>query len=91
MTTLIEMGLGNNFVVFFDSLVSDIRACIFFLFVILVLLMPACSIHVVPRDVLSCRAPAMRSAIGYFFGRGIYNALGGAVPIGLVSNNWGGT
>ena len=31
------------------------------------------------------------SAICYFFGRDVYNALGGAVPIGLVSNNWGGT
>ena len=31
------------------------------------------------------------SAICWFFGRNVYNALGGSVPIGLISNNWGGT
>jgi sialate O-acetylesterase len=31
------------------------------------------------------------SAICYFFARDLYNALGGTVPIGAVSNNWGGT
>jgi sialate O-acetylesterase len=31
------------------------------------------------------------SAICYFFGRDVFNALGGSVPLGLVSDNWGGT
>jgi hypothetical protein len=31
------------------------------------------------------------SAIGYLFGRDIFNALGGSVPVGIISNNWGGT
>jgi len=31
------------------------------------------------------------SAVCWFFGTGVYDGLGGAVPIGLVSNNWGGT
>jgi sialate O-acetylesterase len=31
------------------------------------------------------------SALCYFFGRDVFNALGGSVPLGLVSNNWGGT
>ena len=31
------------------------------------------------------------SAVCWVFGRTIHDSLGGAVPIGLVSNNWGGT
>lgn len=31
------------------------------------------------------------SAIGYLFGRDIYESLGGNIPIGIISNNWGGT
>jgi sialate O-acetylesterase len=31
------------------------------------------------------------SAVCWFFGKGVYDGLGGKVPIGLVSNNWGGT
>jgi len=31
------------------------------------------------------------SAVCWFFGKGIHDGLGGKVPIGLVSNNWGGT
>ena len=31
------------------------------------------------------------SAVCWFFGKGIHDGLGGAVPIGLISNNWGGT
>jgi sialate O-acetylesterase len=27
----------------------------------------------------------------YFFGRDVFEALNGSVPIGLISNNWGGT
>eukprot|EP01052_Picozoa_sp_SAG31_P055459 SAG31_NODE_15324_length_760_cov_1.481089_1_plen_98_part_10 len=30
------------------------------------------------------------SGVCWLFGRDIYDALGGTVPIGLVSNNWGG-
>jgi hypothetical protein len=31
------------------------------------------------------------SATCYFSGRGLYKALGGEVPIGLVASDWGGT
>lgn len=31
------------------------------------------------------------SAVCWMFGRNIFDALGGAVPIGLLSDNWGGT
>eukprot|EP00746_Dinoflagellata_sp_MGD_P167752 gnl/MRDRNA2_/MRDRNA2_98627_c0_seq1.p1 gnl/MRDRNA2_/MRDRNA2_98627_c0~~gnl/MRDRNA2_/MRDRNA2_98627_c0_seq1.p1 ORF type:complete len:540 (+),score=86.72 gnl/MRDRNA2_/MRDRNA2_98627_c0_seq1:89-1708(+) len=31
------------------------------------------------------------SAVCWFFGKGVYEGLGKKVPIGLVSNNWGGT
>jgi sialate O-acetylesterase len=31
------------------------------------------------------------SAVCWMFGRNIFDALGGTVPIGLVSDNWGGT
>lgn len=31
------------------------------------------------------------SSVCYFFGKGIADGLGGKVPIGLVSSNWGGT
>lgn len=31
------------------------------------------------------------SAVCWFFGKHIYDDLGGRVPIGLISNNWGGT
>lgn len=31
------------------------------------------------------------SAVCWFFGKNIYDGLGGKVPIGLISNNWGGT
>jgi sialate O-acetylesterase len=31
------------------------------------------------------------SAICYLTGRDLFNALGGEVPLGLISNNWGGT
>eukprot|EP00440_Ansanella_granifera_P036161 gb/GFBE01039235.1/.p1 GENE.gb/GFBE01039235.1/~~gb/GFBE01039235.1/.p1 ORF type:complete len:533 (+),score=95.89 gb/GFBE01039235.1/:1-1599(+) len=31
------------------------------------------------------------SAVCWFFGKHIYDGLGGKVPIGLISNNWGGT
>jgi hypothetical protein len=30
------------------------------------------------------------SATCYFFGRDLYKALGGAIPIGLVASDWGG-
>jgi sialate O-acetylesterase len=31
------------------------------------------------------------SAVCWFFGRNVYESLGGSTPIGLISNNWGGT
>jgi sialate O-acetylesterase len=31
------------------------------------------------------------SAVCWFFGKNVYNGIGGKVPIGLISNNWGGT
>ena len=31
------------------------------------------------------------SAVCWFFGKNVYDKLGGTVPIGLVSDNWGGT
>jgi hypothetical protein len=31
------------------------------------------------------------SAVCWFFGRNVFEGLGGSVPIGLISNNWGGT
>jgi len=31
------------------------------------------------------------SAVCYLFGRGIFQALGGKIPIGLISASWGGT
>merc|ERR1719453_2455502 len=31
------------------------------------------------------------SAVCWFFGEGVHDGLGGKVPIGLVSDNWGGT
>jgi len=31
------------------------------------------------------------SAVCWIFGRELFDALGGKVPIGLISNNWGGT
>lgn len=31
------------------------------------------------------------SAVCWIFGREVFDALGGSVPIGLISNNWGGT
>ena len=31
------------------------------------------------------------SAVCWFFGKNVYDGLGGSVPIGLVSNNWPGT
>lgn len=31
------------------------------------------------------------SAVCWFFGKGVHDGLGGSVPIGLISNNWGGT
>jgi sialate O-acetylesterase len=31
------------------------------------------------------------SAVCWFFGKNLYEGLGGKVPIGLISNNWGGT
>jgi sialate O-acetylesterase len=31
------------------------------------------------------------SAVCWFFGKNVYDGLGGKVPIGLVNNNWGGT
>jgi len=31
------------------------------------------------------------SAVCWIFGREVFDAIGGSVPIGLVSNNWGGT
>lgn len=31
------------------------------------------------------------SAVCWLFGRNVYDALGGTVPIGLISSNWGGT
>lgn len=38
-----------------------------------------------PNDVKSF------SATAYFFGKALYRALGGNIPVGLVSPNWGGT
>jgi hypothetical protein len=29
------------------------------------------------------------SAVGWYFGRDLFNMLGGSVPIGLIGNNWG--
>eukprot|EP00656_Telonema_subtile_P017772 TRINITY_DN19580_c0_g1_i3.p1 TRINITY_DN19580_c0_g1~~TRINITY_DN19580_c0_g1_i3.p1 ORF type:complete len:367 (-),score=43.37 TRINITY_DN19580_c0_g1_i3:28-1128(-) len=31
------------------------------------------------------------SAVCWFFGKGVYDGLDGKVPIGLISDNWGGT
>jgi sialate O-acetylesterase len=31
------------------------------------------------------------SAVCWFFGKNLYDGLGGSVPIGLVNDNWGGT
>jgi sialate O-acetylesterase len=31
------------------------------------------------------------SAVCWFFGKNVFDGLSGKVPIGLVSNNWGGT
>ena len=31
------------------------------------------------------------SGVCWLFGRDIHDGLGGTVPIGLISNNWGGT
>ena len=29
------------------------------------------------------------SSVCWFFGKGVHDGLGGAVPMGLISNNWG--
>ncbi len=31
------------------------------------------------------------SSVCWFFGKGVHDGLGGATPVGLISNNWGGT
>lgn len=31
------------------------------------------------------------SAVCWLFGRNVFNSIGGNIPIGLISNNWGGT
>ena len=48
-------------------------------------------IHTNPRFFAAGGAFGYFSAVCWIFGREVFDALGGNVPIGLINNNWGGT